>query len=91
MKGALLKRKESKPRDLRAYSRGTFIRLGVFGLILIFVVGNLLIRWVLGPEAFGLSLSCMSVALVPGLLIIGLLSLMSWIVKRARADGSDPD
>lgn len=83
--------KGRKIRDLRAYSRGTFIRLGLFGLLLIFVVGNLLIRWIYGPEAFGLSLSCMSVALIPGLLIIGLLALMNWIVKRARDDGSEVD
>ena len=80
--------KDRKIRDLRAYSRGTFIRLGLFGMLLIFVVGNLLIRWIYGPEAFGLSLSCMSVALIPGLLIIGLLALMSWVVKRARDDES---
>jgi hypothetical protein len=83
--------KGRKIRDLRAYSRGTFIRLGLFGLLLIFVVGNLLIRWIYGPEAFGLSLPCMSVALIPGLLIIGLLALMNWIVKRARDDGSEVD
>ena len=83
--------KGRKIRDLRAYSRGTFIRLGLFGLLLIFVVGNLLIRWIYGPEAFGLSLSCMSVALIPGLLIIGLLALMNWVVKRARDDGSEMD
>jgi hypothetical protein len=83
--------KGRKIRDLRAYSRGTFIRLGLFGILLIFVVGNLLIRWIYGPEAFGLSLSCMSVALIPGIMIVGLLALMNWVVKRARDDGSEMD
>lgn len=86
-----MKKKEQKVRDLRAYSRGTFIRLGLFGLLLIFVVGNLLIRWIYGPEAFGLSLSCMSVALIPGLMIVGILVLMNWVVKRARDDRSEMD
>ena len=85
-----MKKKEQKVRDLRAYSRGTFIRLGLFGLF-IFVVGNLLIRWIYGPEAFGLSLSCMSVALIPGLMIVGILVLMNWVVKRARDDRSEMD
>ncbi len=76
---------------MRAYSRGTFIRLGIFGLLLIFVVGNILVRWIYGPEAFGLSLSCMSVALIPGILITGILALMNRIVRRARDDGSDLD
>jgi hypothetical protein len=83
--------KGRKIRDLRAYSRGTFIGLGLFGILLIFVVGNLLIRWIYGPEAFGLSLSCMSVALIPGIMIVGLLALMNWVVKRARDDGSEMD
>lgn len=84
-------KKPRKERDLRAYSRGTFIRLGLFGLILIFVVGNLLIRWIYGPEAFGLSLSCMSVALIPGILIVSILGLMTWIVRRARDDETGLD
>jgi hypothetical protein len=86
-----LSKKQRRIRDMRAYSRGTFIRLGLFGLLLIFVIGNLLIRLIYGPEAVGLSLSCMSVALIPGLLIVGILALMSWVVKRSRDDGSDPD
>jgi hypothetical protein len=86
-----LKKEAGKGRDLRVYSRNTFIRLGVFGVVLIFVVGNVLIRLIYGPDAMRLSLTCMSVALLPGLLIIGLMALMNWIVKRAREDGSDPD
>ncbi len=83
--------KRRTERDLRQYARGTFIRLGVFGLLLIFIVGNLLIRWIYGPEALGLSISCMSVALLPGLLIVGILALMNWVVKRARKDETDLD
>ena len=86
-----MENKRRDERDMRAYSRGTFIRLGVFGILLIFVVGNILVRWIYGPEAFGLSLSCMSVALIPGILITGILALMNWLVRRARDDGSDLD
>ncbi len=78
-------------RDMRKYSRDTFIRLGIFGLVLILVVGNLLIRWIYGPEAVGLSTTCMLVALIPGVLIGLFLALSSWVVKRARDDGTDPD
>jgi hypothetical protein len=84
-------KKDRGMRDLRAYSRGTFIRLGVGGLVLIFVVGNLLIRWIYGPEAVRLSLSCMFVAMIPAILIGLFLAVTSWIVKRQRDDRTDPD
>lgn len=67
------------------------IRLGAGGLILIFIVGNILIRIFYGPEAVRLSLVCMSVALIPGLLIVLFLALSGWIVKRERDDGTDLD
>jgi hypothetical protein len=89
--GGPLGKEPGRGRDLRAYSRSTFIRLGAFGVIIIFVVGNILIRLIYGPDAVRLSLACMSVALIPGVLIIALMALMNWIVKRARSDGSDPD
>jgi hypothetical protein len=59
--------------------------------MIIFIVGNTLIRLIYGPDAVRLSLACMSVALVPGLLIISLMALMNWIAKRARDGESDPD
>ena len=78
-------------RDLRAYSRGTFLRLGIGGLLLILVVGNLLVWWIYGPEAVRLSISCMMVALIPGILIVLFLTLTGWIVKRERDDGTEID
>jgi hypothetical protein len=79
-------KKNRKIRDLRAYSQGTFFRLGVGGLILIVVVGNILIRLIYGPDAVPLSLSCMFVALIPALLIGLFLAITGWIVKRERDD-----
>lgn len=78
-------------RDLRAYSRGTFFRLGIGGLFLIVVVGNLLVWWIYGPDAVRLSLSCMMVALLPAILIILFLTLSGWIVRRKRDDGTETD
>jgi len=55
------------------------------------VVGNLLVWWIYGPEAVRLSISCMMVALIPGILIVLFLTLTGWIVKRERDDGTEID
>ena len=81
-----MREKKRGIRDLRAYSRGTFIRLGLGGLALIFIVGNILIRLIYGPEAVGLSLACMFLALIPCILIVLFLAVSGWIVKRERDD-----
>jgi hypothetical protein len=82
--------RETKPRDLRKYSRNTYLGLGLFGLIIIVIVGNILVRLFYGQDAMRLSISCMAVALLPGVLIILILAVMNWIARRYRDDGSNP-
>jgi len=79
--------KERLPRreqDLRAYARGTQLRLIFGGLVIVVVVGNGLIWLIYGAGAVRMAMICTSIGLAPGLLIIGWLLLMEWIVNRAR-------
>lgn len=73
-------------RDLRKYSKQTGVRLGVGAFLLLFVVGGGLIWLIYGAPAAGLGLTCLLAALVPVALILGVLLVMDWIVKRARPE-----
>lgn len=71
--------------DLRAFAAQTQTRLILGGLALLFLVGGGLIWLVYGPQAATLGLICMSVGLIPVLLIWGALALMGWLAQ-ARDD-----
>lgn len=71
-------------RDLRAYARGTQLRLLAGGVLILVIVGNLLIWAIYGPEAARMGLFCSGVGLAPGLLILASLWIMDIIVRRAR-------
>ncbi len=73
-------------RDMRAYARGTQVRLIAGGLFLALVVGTLLIRLIYGADAGRSALICTVIALLPLALIWALLSLTGWIARRARQD-----
>jgi hypothetical protein len=73
-------------RDLRKYAKQTGVRLSVGAFLLLFVVGVGLIYLIYGPAAAGMGLTCLLAALVPVVLILGVLLLMDWIVKRARPE-----
>lgn len=73
-----------RERDLRAYARGTQLRLIFGGLVIVVVIGNGLIWLIYGDGAVQMAMLCTAIGLAPGLLIIGWLLLMEWIVKRAR-------
>ena len=73
-------------RDLRAYARQTRFRLIIGALILIFIVGNGLIYIIYGPQAATMGLICAGVGLLPVLLIIIILQVMDWVVKKAKED-----
>ncbi len=70
-------------RDLREYARQTNTRLIVGGVLLLFIVGDGLIYWIYGPAAALSGLLCLGIGLVPILLIMLVLTVIDWIVKRA--------
>lgn len=70
-------------RDLREYARQTNTRLIIGGILLLFIVGDGLIYWIYGPAAALSGLLCLGIGLVPILLIMLVLAVIDWIVKRA--------
>jgi hypothetical protein len=73
-------------RDLRKYMRDTNVRLIVGALLLLFIVGDGLIWFIYGFGAAMMGLLCILGAFVPIGLILLLLALSDWIVKRANRD-----
>ena len=73
-------------RDLRKYMKDTNVRLIVGALLLLFIIGDGLIWLIYGPGAAVMGLLCILAALVPVVLILLLLGLSDWIVKRANRD-----
>jgi hypothetical protein len=73
-------------RDLRKYMKDTNVRLIVGALLMLFIVGDGLIWLIYGFGAAVMGLLCILAALVPVALILLLLGLSDWIVKRANRD-----
>jgi hypothetical protein len=73
-------------RDVRKYMKDTNVRLIVGALIALFVVGDGLIWLIYGFGAAVMGLLCMLGAFVPIGLILLLLNLSDWILKRAGRD-----
>lgn len=73
-------------RDLRKYMRDTNVRLIAGALLLLFIVGDGLIWLIYGAGAAVMGLLCILAALVPVILILLILGLLDWIVKRANPD-----
>ena len=73
-------------RDLRKYMKDTNLRLIVGAVVLLFVVGDGLVWLIYGFGAAVMGLLCMLGAMVPIVLILLLLGLSDWIVKRANRD-----
>ncbi len=71
-------------RDLRKYASQTNTRLIVGGILVLLIVGDGLIWWIYGGSAAITGLLCIGAGLLPILIIIGILALMEWIVKRNR-------
>lgn len=78
--------RQAMSRDLRKYMKDTNVRLIVGALIALFVIGDGLIWLIYGFGAAVMGLLCMLGALVPIGLILLLLVLSDWIVKRANRD-----
>ncbi len=73
-------------RDLRKYMRDTNARLIIGGVLLLFLVGDGLILWIYGPGAAVMGLLCIGLGMAPILIIMLILWIMEWIVKRANPD-----
>jgi hypothetical protein len=73
-------------RDLRKYMKDTNVRLIAGALFGLFVVGDGLIWLIYGFGPAMMGLLCMLGAFVPIGLILLLLNLSDWIVKRANRD-----
>lgn len=71
-------------RDLRRYARQTTIRLIIGAILLIFLVGGGLILYFYGSGALAMGILCFITGLAPVVLIILILTLLEWIVKRER-------
>ncbi|HPH94435.1 MAG TPA: hypothetical protein PKW33_01080 [Anaerolineaceae bacterium] len=69
-------------RDLRKYASQTTTRLILGGLILLLAVGAVLIYFNYGIGAAVMGILCILGGLVPILLIILVLNLMEWIVRK---------
>ncbi len=71
-------------RDLRKYARQTSVRLFFGGLLILFVIGDVLIYFVYGRNAALLGLLCLGVGLMPVLLILFIFFVMDWVIARAK-------
>ncbi len=70
-------------RDLREYARQTDRRLIIGALLILFLVGGGLIWYFYGGAGAGLGVLCLIAGLLPVVLIVGIFSVMDWILKRA--------
>jgi hypothetical protein len=73
-------------RDLRKYARSTSVRLGVGAVLVLLFIGIGLIYLIYGPGAAMMGFTCVLAGLTPVALILLLLLLLDWIVKRARPE-----
>jgi hypothetical protein len=73
-------------RDVRRYMKDTNVRLVIGALLALFIVGDGLIWLIYGFGAAVMGLVCMLGAFVPIGLILLLLGLSDWILKRAGRD-----
>ena len=71
-------------RDLRRYAHQTRTRLLTGLFVLVYLVGDGLIYLFYGREAALMGLTCLLGALLPVGIIIFVLAIMDWIVKRAN-------
>ncbi len=73
-------------RDLRKFAEQTGVQLTVGALLLLFLVGDGLIYFFYGKSAAMMGLMCLLIGLAPVLIIILIMLLLNWIVKRANRD-----
>lgn len=72
--------------DLRKYARQTNFRLVMGALALLFIVGDGLILIFYGPAGALTGLFCLLGGMVPILMVIGILQLMEYFLKKSDKD-----
>nr|BAL44370.1 hypothetical protein [uncultured bacterium]BAL56568.1 hypothetical protein HGMM_F40G09C15 [uncultured Chloroflexota bacterium] len=73
-------------RDLRKYARETQKRLLLGALVLLFLVGTGLIYLIYGRGAASMALLCLTIGMIPVLLIFFAFWVLDWIVRRASRE-----
>ena len=73
-------------RDLRKYAQDTNTRLVIGAFLLLFLVGDGLIYLFYGKGAALMGLLCLLAGVSPLLLILLVMLVLDWIVKRANED-----
>jgi F0F1-type ATP synthase assembly protein I len=69
-------------KTLAEYSRQTTFRLIVGGIFILFIIGDALIFYIYGSAAAISGLLCLGIGLLPVLIIVGILWVMEYIVKK---------
>jgi hypothetical protein len=69
-------------RDLRKYAKQTNLRLIIGFLLVLFFIGDGLIFLFYGQGAAVMGIVCLLAGLSPVILIVGVLWLIDWIVRR---------
>ena len=73
-------------RDLRKYTKVTNFRIIIGALFLIFIVGDGMIFFIYGAQPALMGLICLLGGLIPVFLILLVISIIDWTVKRANRD-----
>jgi hypothetical protein len=73
-------------RDLRKYAEQTSVQLAIGALLVLFLVGDGLIYLIYGKNAAMMGLMCLLIGLAPIVIIVSIMVLLNWIVKRANRD-----
>ena len=73
-------------RDLRKYARQTDVQLLIGFFVLLIVVGLGLIFFIWGAGAAISGLICVGVALVPVLVVLGVIWVLDNLARRARGE-----
>jgi threonine/homoserine/homoserine lactone efflux protein len=77
-------------RDLRKYSQQTIIRMVIWGILLIFIIGNLMIYIFFGQPAFLTGITCMLAGLLPlGAIYLVFLGLDYFLKKYNQKQSSN--
>ena len=69
-------------KTLAQYSRQTTFRLIVGGIFILFIIGDALIFYIYGSAAAISGVLCLGIGLLPVLIIVGILWVMEYIVKK---------